>query len=53
MKRPIEILKKESTMDTLLTLTSAFEGIASTRLAHIKSQVLKSNIFFEDLWRVY
>jgi F0F1-type ATP synthase gamma subunit len=53
MRRPIELLNDKKTMDTLLTLTSAFEGIASTHLADIRSEVIKSNIFFEDLWQVY
>ncbi|HUC95578.1 MAG TPA: F0F1 ATP synthase subunit gamma [Candidatus Saccharimonadia bacterium] len=53
MKRPTELVKDEATMHTLLVLTSAFEGIASTHLAHIKNEVLKSNVFFEDLWQVY
>lgn len=34
-------------------LTSAFEGIASTRIAQIKDQVLRSSRFFDDLWRIY
>jgi F0F1-type ATP synthase gamma subunit len=53
MKRPIEFLNQKKTMDTLLTLTSAFEGIASTHLVNIRSEVIRSNIFFEDLWQVY
>jgi len=53
MKRPVELLGEKNTMDTLLTLTSAFEGIASTHLANIRSEVMKSNAFFEDLWQVY
>jgi F0F1-type ATP synthase gamma subunit len=53
MKRPVEFLNQKKTMDTLLTLTSAFEGIASTHLANIRNEVIRSNIFFEDLWQVY
>jgi F0F1-type ATP synthase gamma subunit len=53
MRRPVELLSDKKTMDTLLTLTSAFEGIASTHLADIRSEVIKSNVFFEDLWQVY
>ena len=53
MKRPIEYLHDKNTMDTLLVLTSAFESIASTHLANIRSEVLRSNIFFENLWQVY
>jgi ATP synthase F1 gamma subunit len=53
MKRPLEIKNDLNTMDTLVTLTSAFEGIASAHLARIRTEVLKSNAFFEDLWQVY
>lgn len=53
MKRPLEIKAQVNTMDTLVTLTSAFEGIASAHLARIRSEVLRSNAFFEDLWQVY
>jgi ATP synthase F1 gamma subunit len=53
MKRPKEILVEENTTETLVSLTSAFEGIASTRLARIKNQVLQSNQFFNELWQMY
>lgn len=53
MKRPIELQNDENTMGTLLTLTSAFEGIASFHLAKIRSEVLRSESFFNDLWQIY
>ena len=53
MRRPLEIKDNVDTMDTLVTLTSAFEGIASAHLARIRNEVLQSNAFFEDLWQVY
>lgn len=53
MRRPLEIKANVDTMSTLVTLTSAFEGIASSHLARIRSEVLQSNAFFEDLWQVY
>lgn len=53
MRRPLEIKAEVNTMETLVTLTSAFQGIASAHLAMIRSEVLKSNAFFEDLWQVY
>jgi F-type H+-transporting ATPase subunit gamma len=34
-------------------LTSAFEGIASMRIAQIKNQVLQATKFFDDLWHIY
>lgn len=53
MKQPIEIAKDERSMETLVELTSAFEGIASMRIAQIKNQVLQSTIFFDELWAIY
>ncbi len=40
-------------MSTLVELTSAFEGIASMRIAQIKNQVLQSTKFFNELWQIY
>lgn len=40
-------------MATLAELTSAFEGIASMRIAQIKNQVLQSTKFFNELWHIY
>lgn len=40
-------------MATLTDLTSAFEGIASMRIAQTKSQVLQSTQFFDKLWQIY
>jgi ATP synthase F1 gamma subunit len=40
-------------MGTLTELTSAFEGIASMRIAKIKDQVEQSTNFFNDLWHIY
>jgi ATP synthase F1 gamma subunit len=53
MKRPLELMESEKTLSTLLVLTSAFEGIASFHLAKIRSEVLRSNAFFNDLWQIY
>ena len=53
MKRPNEIARDELAMTTLVELTSAFEGIASMRIAQIKSQVLQSSKFFNELWQIY
>jgi ATP synthase F1 gamma subunit len=53
MKRPSEIARQELSMATLVELTSAFEGIASMRIAHIKDQVLQSTKFFDELWGMY
>jgi F-type H+-transporting ATPase subunit gamma len=53
MKRPSEIANAEIAMSTLAELTSAFEGIASMRIAQIKDQVLQSTKFFNELWAIY
>ena len=53
MKRPQEIGKEMKQMNTLVTLTGVFEGIASMRIAQIKNQVLQSTQFFQELWKIY
>lgn len=53
MRRPSEIAREEMSMATLVELTSAFEGIASMRIAQIKDQVLQSTKFFDELWGIY
>jgi F-type H+-transporting ATPase subunit gamma len=53
MRRPQDIARAETSMATLAELTSAFEGIASMRIAHIKDQVLQSTEFFQELWGMY
>lgn len=53
MKRPNEIAREEASLGTLVELTSAFEGIASMRIAQIKDQVLQSTKFFNELWSIY
>jgi ATP synthase F1 gamma subunit len=53
MRRPNEIARDEADMATLVSLTSAFEGIASMRIAQVKNQVLQSNKFFNELWHIY
>ncbi len=53
MRRPSEIEKDERAMKTLVELTSAFEGIASMKIAQIKNQVLQASNFFNELWAIY
>jgi F-type H+-transporting ATPase subunit gamma len=53
MRRPNEIAREEEAMAVLVKLTSAFEGIASMRIAQIKNQVLQSTEFFDELWHMY
>lgn len=53
MRQPNDIARQESNMATLVELTSAFEGIASMRIAQTKNQVLESTKFFNALWQIY
>jgi len=48
-----EIASARDNAAVLVELTSAFEGIASTRIAQVKDQVQRSGQFFDDLWRIY
>lgn len=53
MRRLHEVEQQEVDMVTLTNLTSAFEGIASMRIAGIKNQVLQATKFFHELWNIY
>ncbi|MHB1865404.1 MAG: F0F1 ATP synthase subunit gamma [Candidatus Saccharimonadales bacterium] len=53
MKKPNELAKDEAAMATLVEVTSAFEGIASIRIAQTKTRVLQSTEFFRELWGIY
>jgi F-type H+-transporting ATPase subunit gamma len=48
-----ELSAEKDTMGTMVELTGAFEGIASARIAQIREQVLQSEEYFADLWRIY
>jgi ATP synthase F1 gamma subunit len=53
MRRAQDIASEEQSMRTILTLTGAFEGLSSMRIAQIKDQVVESRDFFADLWQMY
>ena len=53
MRQLTEIAAERETMSTVLELTGAFEGIASMHISQIKDQVLSSQVFFGELWRIY
>lgn len=53
MRQIQEVESEEKAMVTLTNLTSAFEGIASMRIASIKNQVLQATEFFHELWSIY
>src|SRR5579872_5566106 len=53
MKHPNELISEELAMNTLVELSSAFEGIASMKIAKIKNKVMVSTKFFDELWNIY
>jgi ATP synthase F1 gamma subunit len=53
MRQLNDLAKEIEAMGTMANLTSAFEGIASMKIAQIKDQVLQSQQFFADLWKIY
>jgi ATP synthase F1 gamma subunit len=53
MRNPSDISKEEGAIGTLVVLTGVFEGIASMRIAQIKTQVQQATLFFDDLWGIY
>lgn len=53
MRQLNNLARERDTMATVAELTSAFEGIASMHISQIKDQVLSSQKFFDDLWRIY
>lgn len=53
MRQLADLARDAEMSGVMVELTSAFEGIASTRIAQVKDQVLRSTQFFGDLWRIY
>lgn len=53
MRRPPEIAVEETTMRTIVGLTSAFEGLASMRIMQSKSKVAQAKKYYDDLWQIY
>jgi ATP synthase F1 gamma subunit len=53
MRQLNEINAELESMKTIVKLTNAFEGIASMRITQVKDQVLSSEMFFAELWRIY
>jgi F-type H+-transporting ATPase subunit gamma len=53
MSRVTEVADRRHAMQTIVTLTSVFEGLASMRIAQTKTQVQQSQIFFSELWQIY
>lgn len=53
MSRLQEVGDKQIAMGTILNLTGVFEGLASMRIAGVKTQVLESQQFFSEIWAIY
>jgi len=53
MRRPSEIEVEVHAMEALTEITSVFEGIASMRIAQVKTQVQQATQFFNELWAIY
>lgn len=53
MSRLQDVAAQRIAMDTIVNLTSVFEGIASMRISQTKNQVLQSQQFFSELWQIY
>ena len=48
-----ELDQQRNDMATIVSLTTVFESLASIHIAQIKNQVLASQQFFDELWRIY
>lgn len=53
MSKLNNIERQMRAVDTVVELTSVFEGIASMKISRIKNQVLQATEFFNDLWAIY
>lgn len=53
MRRPIEIQAEQKAMETIVSLTSAFESLSSMSIAQTKRKVLISKVFFNEVWNIY
>jgi ATP synthase F1 gamma subunit len=48
-----DVNAERDNMSVFVKITSAFEGIASMRIAQVKDQVQSSEKFFSELWQIY
>lgn len=53
MRRPLEIKRQESSVRSVVSLTSALESLSSMQIAKTKNKVLISNQFFDTVWNIY
>lgn len=48
-----DISQEQESMQTIAQLSNVFEGLASMRIARIKTGVEKAQDFFHELWQIY
>lgn len=53
MSRLQDLAQQRTDLGVIANLTSAFEGLASMRIAQIKNQVQQATVFFDALWQIY
>ncbi len=53
MRRPLQIKAEESSVRSVVSLTSALETLSSMQIAKTKNKVLISNQFFDEVWNIY
>ncbi len=53
MRRPLEIKAEESSVRSVVSLTSALESLSSMQIAKTKNKVVISNQFFDEVWNIY
>lgn len=53
MRRLQDLARDETSMATIVMLTNAFEGLASMRIAQIKTQVIQAHQYFDAIWQIY
>ena len=53
MSKLQDLGQQKNDLAVIANLTSAFEGLASMRIAQIKNQVQQAQQFFDSLWQIY
>lgn len=53
MSKLQDLAQQKTDLGVIANLTSAFEGLASMRIAQIKNQVQGAQAFFDSLWQIY
>lgn len=53
MRRPLEVKAEETSVQSVVNLTTALERMSSMQIAKTKNKVLISNQFFDEVWNIY